>query len=84
MIVALQRIQIVGDFLRLIAPQIAAKLTVQLRRLPRRKLDNGPRSIRLLPRIKMKCRHGIGSLLFRRKDKPSIPDCKILETIHVS
>ncbi|NNU62461.1 hypothetical protein [Ochrobactrum soli] len=69
MINTFQHIQIIRDFLRFVSPQVAAKLTVQLRRLPRRELDNGPRSIRLLPRVKMKCRHGIGSLFLCQTNK---------------
>jgi len=76
MISIAQHVQIVGDFLRFIAPQIATKLAVQLGRLARQKPYNGPRSIRLLPFVEVNFCHGSVSSLLCQTDKTVKPAFK--------
>ncbi|KAB2788162.1 hypothetical protein F9K97_03395 [Brucella anthropi] len=69
MIAIANHIQIVGDFLRFIAPQIATKLAVQLGRFTCQKPNNGPRSIRLLPFVEVNFCHGTYRSLRCQVDK---------------
>lgn len=56
-IVALQHVQVVGDFLRFNPSEVATKLPVQLRRLSRQKPNNRPCSVWLLLFVEMRFRH---------------------------
>lgn len=69
MIAIFQQVQIVDDFLRLILLQAAAKLTVKLRGLASRQINNGPSSIRLAPLIKVKFSHGTRCTLDCQTDR---------------
>lgn len=84
MIAIPQHVQIVGDFLRLIAPKIATKLAVQLGRLACQKPNNGPCSIRLLPFVEVNFCHGIDSSLLCRSDKLNGQVFKSVEGSHAS
>lgn len=82
MIAIAHHIQIVGDFLRFIAPQIATKLAVQLGRLTCQKPNNGPRSIRLLPFVEVNFWHCTYRSLRCQVDKLEQPVFKSLEVSH--
>ncbi|WP_095446563.1 hypothetical protein [Ochrobactrum quorumnocens] len=76
MIAIAQHVQIVGDFLRFIAPQVGTKLAIQLGRLTRQKPNHGPCSIRLLPLIKVNFGHGSISSFLCQTDKTVKPAFK--------
>ena len=84
MITIAQHVQIVCDFLRFIAPQIATKLAVQLGRLACQKPNNGPCSIRLLPFVEVNFRHGSVSSLLCKTDKTVRVRFKSTEAFHAS
>lgn len=69
MIAIAQHVQIVGDFLCFIAPQIATKLAVQLGGFACQKPNNGPCSIRLLLFVEVNFRHVTDSSLHCQTDK---------------
>lgn len=84
MIAIANHVQIVGDFLRFIAPKIATKLAVQLRRLTCQKPNNGPCSIRLLSFVEMNFCHGTYRSLRCQTDKFEQPVFKSLEVLYAS